>query len=144
MGMGDEDGEDKEWVCDTGANYHMCGDDTLFDSLETIPSTFHVKQIKGKVVVTQWGVVRLSTEKGNGRWGMLELHEVLYMPGMRVNIFSLQRIRNKGSCSYAFAGNPQPGKKIPIFNKVGEQIATILENEKARPTLVCEKHHGAE
>ena len=23
-GMGDEDGEDKEWVCDTGANYHMC------------------------------------------------------------------------------------------------------------------------
>ena len=27
---------------------------------------------------------------------------------------------------------------------MGEQIATILENEKARPTLVCEKHHGAE
>ena len=26
---------------------------------------------------------------------------------------------------------------------MGEQIATILENEKARPTLVCEKHHGA-
>ena len=75
---------------------------------------------------------------------MLGLHEVLYMPGMRVNIFSLQRIRNKGSCSYAFAGNPQPGKKIPIFNKVGEQIATILENEKARPTLVCDKHHRAE
>ena len=24
MGMGDEDGEDKEWVCDTRANYHMC------------------------------------------------------------------------------------------------------------------------
>ena len=89
MGMGDEDGEDKEWVCDTGANYHMCGYDSLFDSLENIPATFHVKQTKGKVVVTQWGVVRLPTERGNGRWGMLELHEVLYMPGMRVNIFSL-------------------------------------------------------
>ena len=25
--------------------------------------------------------------------------------------------------SYAFAGNPQPGKKISIYNKVGEQIA---------------------
>ena len=49
---------------------------------------------------------------------MLELHRVLYMPGMRVNVFSLQRIRNKGSCSYAFAGNPQPGKKIPIFDNV--------------------------
>ena len=74
---------------------------------------------------------------------MLELHEVLYMPGMRVNIFSLQRIKSKGSCSYAFAGNPQPGKKIPIYNKMGERIATILENEKARPTLICEKYHGA-
>ena len=143
MGMGDEDGEDKEWVCDTGANYHMCGDDSLFDTLEDIPSTFHVKQIKGKVAVSQWGVVRLSTERANGKWGILELREVLYMPGMRVNIFSLQRIRSKGSCSYAFAGNPQPGKKISIYNKVGEQIATILENEKARPTLVCEKYHGA-
>ena len=106
MGMGDEDGEDKEWVCDTEANYHMCVDDTMFDSLETIPATLHVKQIKGKVAVTQWGVLRLSTERGNGRWGMLELHKVLYMPKMRVNIFSLQRIRNKGSFSYAFAGNP--------------------------------------
>ena len=90
MGMGDEDGEDKEWVCDIGANYHICGDDSLFDSIEKIPSTFHVKQIKGKVAVTQWRVVRLST--GNGKWGMLKLHEVLHMPGMRVNIFSLQRI----------------------------------------------------
>ena len=131
MGMGDEAGEDKEWVCDTGANYHMCGDDSLFDTLEDIPSTFHVKKIKGKVAVSQWGVVRLSTDRGNGKWGM------------RVNIFSLQRIRSKGSCSYAFARNPQPGKKIPIYNKVGEKIATILENEKARPTLVCEKYHGA-
>ena len=124
-------------MCDTGANYHMCGDDSLFDNLEDIPSTFHVKQIKGKVAVSQWGVVRLSTDRGNGKWGMLELREVLYMPGMRVNIFSLQRIRSKGSSSYAFACNPQPGKKIPIYNNVGEQIATILENEKARPTVVC-------
>ena len=42
MGMGDKDGEDKEWVCDTGANYHTYGDDSLFDTLEDIPSTFHV------------------------------------------------------------------------------------------------------
>ena len=59
MGTGDGDGDKREWVCDSGADYHMSGDPTLFDSLEDIPSTFYVKQIMGKVVVTQWGTVKL-------------------------------------------------------------------------------------
>ena len=50
---------------------------------------FYVKQIKGKVRVKYWGEVRLSTDMGNGKRGELELREVLYMPGMSVNIFSL-------------------------------------------------------
>ena len=66
----------------------------FFDFLDDVPSTFHVKQIKGRVSITKWGVVRLSTEKGEGKKGVLELHEVLFLPGMRVNIFSLQRIRD--------------------------------------------------
>ena len=137
MGIGDGDGEEREWVCDNGADYHMSGDIHLFDFLEDIPSTFHVKQIKGKVAINKWGVVRLSTKKGNGVKGVLELHEVLFLPGMRVNIFSLQRIRDKGACSYEFKGEPQPGKEIPILNREGEQIATMRESLKARPTLVC-------
>ena len=104
MGDGDGDGEEKEWVCDSGADYHITGDITLFDSLDNIPSDFHVKQIKGKVAVLQWGVVRLTTEEANGKMG--ELHEVLYTPGMSVNIFSLERIRKKGACSYTFEGEP--------------------------------------
>ena len=96
MGVGDEDGEDKEWVCDSGVDYHMTLDITLFDKLEDIPTHFHLKQIKGKVVVSQWGVVRLSTDRANEEKGELGLHEVLFMPGMRVNIFPLQRIKNKG------------------------------------------------
>ena len=62
-------------------------------TLKNIRATFHVKQIRGKVAVAQWGVVRLSTDEANAGKGELELHEVLFMPGMRVNIFSLQRIR---------------------------------------------------
>ena len=102
--LGNDDENEGEWVCDSGADYHMCGDITLFEHLENVPANFFVKQIKGKVAVEQWGIVCLSTNKSNGEKGVLELHEVLYMPGMRVNIFSLQRIRNKGACSYAFGG----------------------------------------
>ena len=50
MGTGEGDGEEREWVCDSGADCHMSGDATLFDSLEPIPSKFFVKQIMGRVL----------------------------------------------------------------------------------------------
>ena len=44
MGSGDGDGDEKEWVCDSGADFHMTGDKSLFDIIGPIPSTFFVKQ----------------------------------------------------------------------------------------------------
>ena len=44
----------------------MTGDITLFENIENIQPTFFVKQIQGKVEVTQWGVVRLCTDGKNG------------------------------------------------------------------------------
>ena len=89
-------------MCDSGADYHMTGDISLLDFVENIPSTFFVKQIKGRVEVSQWGVVRLGTDGVDGEKRELELREVLYMPGMQVNIFSQQRIRSKAACGYNF------------------------------------------
>ena len=89
MGTGDGDGEEKEWVCDSRADFHLSGDATLFDFLEPIPSTFYVKQIMGRVAVTQRGKVRLLIDGIGGVKKELELREVLYMPRMKVNIFSL-------------------------------------------------------
>ena len=45
MRTGDGDGEEKEWVCDSGADFHMSGDRSLFDFLVPIRATFFVKQI---------------------------------------------------------------------------------------------------
>ena len=53
--------------------------------------------MEGRVPLKLWGLVRLSIEKENRVTGELELHEVMYMPGMRTNIFSLHRIRKKGA-----------------------------------------------
>ena len=79
MGTGEGDGEEREWVCDSGADYHMSGDATLFDSLERIPSKFFVKQIMGRVAVLKWGTVRLLTDGIDGVNKKLELQEVLFM-----------------------------------------------------------------
>ena len=59
------------------------------------------------------------------------------MPGMSVNIFSLQRIRKKRACSFTFKGVPKLGHIIPIYNKVGVHIATMQKSFGARPTLIC-------
>ena len=143
MGKGDGDGVEREWVCDSGANYHMSGDTTLFDSLQLILSIFFVKKIMGRGAVTQWGTVRLLTDGVNGKM-KLELQVVLFMSGMKVNIFSLQRIRSKGACSFTFHGEPQPKRVIHIFNRAREQIATMKEIVRARPTLICERLKGAD
>ena len=45
----------------------------------------------------------------------------------KVNIFSLHRIRSKGACGFAFHGVPKPEGVIQIFNRLGEQIATVKE-----------------
>ena len=66
------------------------------------------------------------------------------MPGMKVNIFSLQRIRSLGACSYSFIGEPQPDRVIRIFNRAGKHIATMKETTRARPTLICERFKEAE
>ena len=144
MGTGDGDGDEKEWVCDSGADFHMSGDRSLFEFLVPIPATFFVKQIMGKVAVTEWGTIRLRTDGEDGSKKVLQLREVLFMPGMKVNIFSLQRIRSRGSCSYTFQGAPGSNVAIPILNKCGEQIATMRETKKARPTLICSRVKEAE
>ena len=113
---------EREWVCDSGADYHMSGDATLFDSLEPVPSIFFVKQIMGRVALAQWGTVRLLTDGIDGFKKKLELQEVLFMSGLKVNIFSLQRIRSKGAYSFSFHGEPKPERVIQIFNRAGERV----------------------
>ena len=46
MGAGEGDGVEREWVCDSSADYHISGDATLFDSLQPIPSKKFVKRVE--------------------------------------------------------------------------------------------------
>lgn len=48
---GDGDGDEREWVYDGGAVYHMTGDASLFNPLGNISSSFRFKQINGTVLV---------------------------------------------------------------------------------------------
>ena len=76
-------------MCDTRADSHMIGDISLLSTLEEIPSNLCVKQIKEKVPTRKWGVVHVSTYIGDEAMRDLELREVLYVLGIRADIFSL-------------------------------------------------------
>ena len=86
----------------------------------------------------------LCTDGADGEKLELQLRQVVYMPSMKVNIFSLQRIRFKGACSYTFQGVPRPQDVITILNSDGKQIATMRETAKARPTLICTRMEECE
>ena len=91
----------------------------------------------GSVSVKQWGTIKLETE---GECGGITLHNCLYIPGMRVNLFSGQKERAQG-WEYTFQG--PAGGIITVYRKDGKQICTIRESSSRRHTLICTqvRHH---
>lgn len=135
FGGGDEDAERKEWVCDSGLDHHMTSDVSMFNKLEESPSKFFVKQ-KEKVLVNQWWVVRLSTEKGNGVKGELEEHEVLYMQWMRINIFSLQRIRRRGACKFTTRESRNWERSFQFITERGSRLQPWRQSKPNQRSFV--------
>ena len=82
-----------------------------FVKLEKFPKAQYVKQIQGGVKVTHWGVAQVFSVGASGEERSVMLHDCLYIPDLSVNIFSLQRLREK-SGSYALSG--ELGGKVPL------------------------------
>lgn len=88
---------EQDWIVDSGASAHMCGDENSFSELE-IGSFGDIVVANGdKIRATGKGKVNLST--GYGKNGLnLNLEEVLLVPGLESNLISVKRIANKGLC----------------------------------------------
>ena len=52
-----------------------------------------VRQLVGEVNVTQSGTVKIQCENEIGELVQIDLHDALFVPDLRVNLFSLQRMR---------------------------------------------------
>ena len=59
------------------------------------PSGTTIRQVKGLVAVEQWGSVLLQVD-GEGGKKTIRLDETLTIPGISVNLFSLQRVVDMG------------------------------------------------
>ena len=60
-------------------------------------------------------------------------NDCLYVPGMSINVFSLQKLRRLEG-SYSLSG--KPGQVVPLLNSEGVQFAAMHETDWGRPVLI--------
>ena len=88
-----------EWIMDSGATKHMSGDEECFQQINREPIQDYIEvaneqkvPILGKGKVTLWG---------KGTKTSINLHDVLYAPGLSRNLFSISTVIKKG-CTVEF------------------------------------------
>lgn len=85
-----------EWILDSGASDHMCCDQDLFANLHTNQAAQMVKIGDGSALKVQ-GIGEVHVEAWDGsRWIETTLQEVLFVPQLKVNLFSVGRCLDKG------------------------------------------------
>ena len=57
------------------------------------PQPIIVRQLVREVSVTQSGTMKIQCENEKGEVVQIDLYDVLFVPDLRVNLFSIQRMR---------------------------------------------------
>ena len=73
----------------------------------------------GSVGVKQWETLELNTD---GECGGVTFQKCLYIPGVRVNLFSGQKTRE---ARWSYTCNGKAGGIIYVFKKIGKQVCTL-------------------
>ena len=88
---------------DTRASHHTTYDMANFPTFRRLSTPYRIKKLQGEVNVTRCGTVNLIVQSARGP-GPLQLKEVLYIPSMNFNLFSLQKVIK--------------AKYIPVFDEL--------------------------
>ena len=122
-----------EWLADSGASRHICNDLRMLWDVRQLPEPVIVRQLVGEVPVTQSGTVKIQCENECGEVVQIDLQDALFVPDLRVNIFSIQRMRQ---ASIRLEYSTDIGT-IWMLNKSGNFIGSLDESVLGRPTLNC-------
>ena len=102
------------WLADTGADEHVTGNlNNFVGELSQLPPGYFVKQVQGELPINLKGLVRIISVAASGKNSVVDLNDCLYVPGMSINIFSLQKLRRLEG-SYSLSG--KPGQVVPLLN----------------------------
>ena len=124
------------WLGDSGASHHIKSSSTSMINVTQCPPGTTIRQVQGTVDVEEWGSVLLQVDGSEGK-RVIRLDETLIVPGIRVNLFSLQRLLDLGyNPVFGEVANKCIIKKVDAKG-AATQVATMTVI-KGRSTLDCE------
>ncbi|CAM9782040.1 unnamed protein product, partial [Discosporangium mesarthrocarpum] len=86
-----------EWIADTGATWHMTNDITgMYDFGSNTEDTFVEAANGNKCAVKGKGTLKVVCKKKSGTDIHTILHNVMYIPGLKHNLFSLLAAAERG------------------------------------------------
>lgn len=119
------------WIGDSGASDHMCNDRSRFKSLRKISRKITIPNNSKMEAV---GIGSIDVESYNGSvWVKREMRNVLFVPGLKDNLFSLGRVLDHG---YNLIGNASSfkvlnGKEIVVM---GDRCSSLISMRIRYPT----------
>uniref|UniRef100_A0A1I8J229 Integrase catalytic domain-containing protein n=1 Tax=Macrostomum lignano TaxID=282301 RepID=A0A1I8J229_9PLAT len=121
MGTSSTANESSTWIVDRGATNHMTNDRTNFEKFEDFSVLENISLADGhKLEATGKGTVRLYINTGSGK-KLCELSDVLYVPLMEQNLFSVSAVTRKGF-SVQFSDD-----KCQILSVTGKIVGEALK-----------------
>ena len=90
-----EAGLEKKWMADTGSSRHLKGGTMGIFDIQDYPKGMKINFVQGVVKVKQWESILLEVDGDSGK-RIIKLSQTLIVPSIRVNIFSLLRVVDKG------------------------------------------------
>ena len=93
------------WIMDSGATCHMCNNKMLFSKLDGLKQSLEVTLGDGRVLeATGRGIVVLEMKLPQGKSMKCNLHDVLYVPMLSLNLLSVSKVTEFGK-TISFSDN---------------------------------------
>ena len=129
------------WVIDSGATCHMCNDDKLFNNIQYLKEPQEVTLGDGHILeAIGIGVVELQANLADEKTRRCKPHDVLYVPQLSYNLFSVSRATEMGKTTSFDKANCQvfdaneklvaTGSKIGYLNcQTYSQQVNVADNQ---------------
>ena len=82
-----------ERLADSSASGHICNDLRMLWDVGQLPEPILVRQVVGEVPVTHCGTFKIECENEAGEVVEIDLHDALFVPDLRINLFGMKRMR---------------------------------------------------
>lgn len=132
------DRDEDIWLADSGASKHMTFRKDFFTSLNPVSEFRYVKIADDKLLPTEGSGTVVITERVNGKLVERELQNVLFVPQMRRNLFSVSTINDKKFSFHTFEKFCEVRDKNSVLTSTGVRHGNLFKmNFEAKIPQQC-------